>query len=535
MDTDTEEMYKCTKCENGKYTWKPFAAGSSPGEDGFSPSAVVQQTESGAVITIKDKDGTTTATIANGKDGYTPVKGVDYFDGVDGKDGEKGDPGEKGDQWVLSGRITTPVNGTVSLSLYKNGVLYEDAVYLYSQVSSDGANWRQHGSSTGTMNGTKTWSYGGTADGIAWQCDAYTDSSKSELLASISLVASPQGPQGDPGSDAEVTKENIEAALGYTPADNADLGKKLDAYIFTGTVDNSADGEDYMVELDDNYKWDDMVAAINAGKYVLCVLWSEVNLSPLYLIPGETWFSDGYAVFTALGEYGNFHEMTLFEDNTAIIEVKRIPFGSSGSAGAAFYTELARTHGSVCVIAHGLTVGETYAVHLYTSARRRGSSQDPWRHPSNENTGEGYTGKGYANLVGTQYKNSSSGVYYPDVPDWMPNNGILQTEWEFTATAETERLDIALGAWLLPLLKPVKADFSLDTYGLIGVANTCYAPLMFRFCVVKDGIVGECRDTLRVGLRTKNENGTRKLVMITGVADEVAPWIGTGYLYTSIK
>lgn len=29
----------------------------------------------------------------------------------------------------------------------------------------------------------------------------------------------PQGPKGDPGSDAEVTKSNIESALGYTPAD----------------------------------------------------------------------------------------------------------------------------------------------------------------------------------------------------------------------------------------------------------------------------------------------------------------------------
>jgi hypothetical protein len=33
-----------------------------------------------------------------------------------------------------------------------------------------------------------------------------------------------QGPQGEPGSDAEVTSENIIAALGYTPADEAVLG-----------------------------------------------------------------------------------------------------------------------------------------------------------------------------------------------------------------------------------------------------------------------------------------------------------------------
>ena len=33
---------------------------------------------------------------ANGKDGYTPVKGVDYFDGVDGKDGVNGVDGVNG-------------------------------------------------------------------------------------------------------------------------------------------------------------------------------------------------------------------------------------------------------------------------------------------------------------------------------------------------------------------------------------------------------------------------------------------------------
>jgi len=33
-----------------------------------------------------------------GEDGYTPVKGVDYFDGEKGDKGDKGDPGEKGDK-----------------------------------------------------------------------------------------------------------------------------------------------------------------------------------------------------------------------------------------------------------------------------------------------------------------------------------------------------------------------------------------------------------------------------------------------------
>ena len=52
------------------------------GQDGYSPIATVTQTETGATITITDKNGTTTTTITNGKDGK---------DGVDGAKGEKGD------------------------------------------------------------------------------------------------------------------------------------------------------------------------------------------------------------------------------------------------------------------------------------------------------------------------------------------------------------------------------------------------------------------------------------------------------------
>ena len=39
--------------------------------------------------------------------------------------------------------------------------------------------------------------------------------------------AGPQGPKGDPGSDATVTKESIDAALGYTPAKTSDIPTQL--------------------------------------------------------------------------------------------------------------------------------------------------------------------------------------------------------------------------------------------------------------------------------------------------------------------
>lgn len=57
------------------------------GADGFSPIATVTEINDGAIITITDKSGTTTATIKNGKDGE---------DGAQGEKGDKGDPGEVG-------------------------------------------------------------------------------------------------------------------------------------------------------------------------------------------------------------------------------------------------------------------------------------------------------------------------------------------------------------------------------------------------------------------------------------------------------
>lgn len=54
----------------------------NPGTDGFSPTATVTQTQTGATISITDKTGTTTANIANGQDGSPGQPGTDGTDGV---------------------------------------------------------------------------------------------------------------------------------------------------------------------------------------------------------------------------------------------------------------------------------------------------------------------------------------------------------------------------------------------------------------------------------------------------------------------
>lgn len=66
-------------------------ADGQPGEngtDGYSPTANVTQNDNGAIITITDKNGTTMATVTNGKDGADGNPGADGRPGKDGADGK---------------------------------------------------------------------------------------------------------------------------------------------------------------------------------------------------------------------------------------------------------------------------------------------------------------------------------------------------------------------------------------------------------------------------------------------------------------
>ena len=73
------------------------------GEAGYSPTAAVAQTDTGATITITDKSGTTTATVTNGAKGDKGDKG---------DKGEKGDAGSPGTNATITG-ATASVNNAV--------------------------------------------------------------------------------------------------------------------------------------------------------------------------------------------------------------------------------------------------------------------------------------------------------------------------------------------------------------------------------------------------------------------------------------
>ena len=146
----------------------PEGGGGSGGADGYSPVAKVEETADGAKITITDKTGTTEATVKNGKDGANGAPGKNGADGAPGKDG------------------VTPTIGA-------NG------------------NWYLGDEDTGKPSRGATGPQGATGPKGATGPQGKTG---------------PQGPQGPAGDNANVTKDAVVGALGFTPISADDVPVK---------------------------------------------------------------------------------------------------------------------------------------------------------------------------------------------------------------------------------------------------------------------------------------------------------------------
>ena len=142
------------------------------------------------------------------------------------------------------------------------------------------------------------------------------------------------GAQGPAGSDATVTAENIQSALGYTPADSADLADKLtapstaaagqifqiksineDGSLVLEAVDMPSGESDKPFELIDTITLDENVAQIvrntepDGTPYNFCKMMVSVK------IPGSTPFTAGFAselIADTFYFYGPFSESTQY-------------------------------------------------------------------------------------------------------------------------------------------------------------------------------------------------------------------------------
>ncbi len=87
--------------------------------------------------------------------------------------------------------------GTLDLAFYKNGSLYTPSVYVHAR-SWDGSSWAQSGASGIMTGGVRSYSYSSAG---AFDVQIYTDSSKTELLATSFVSYGKTGADGKEGSD----------------------------------------------------------------------------------------------------------------------------------------------------------------------------------------------------------------------------------------------------------------------------------------------------------------------------------------------
>ena len=166
--------------------------GGADGEDGFSPVANVQQTADGAVITITDKDGTTTATVTNGadgEDGVSPTVSVSK-----------------------SGKVTT--------------LTIADATDTKTATINDGADGDDGVGIKSVAQTTTTTEDGGS--------NVVTVTLTDNTTATFTVK---NGSKGQKGDDATVTADSIRDALGYTPANVSDVFENALQPTFTNVFD----------------------------------------------------------------------------------------------------------------------------------------------------------------------------------------------------------------------------------------------------------------------------------------------------------
>ena len=178
------------------------------GKDGFSPIATVEQTETGATVTVTDASGTTTAAFLNGKDG------------AQGDKGDKGDIGGTGDYLPLAGGTCT---GGVIAPNFQTGTT-EAAYFQTKKMRGQGnADTYNHAVDWGYSGHDRVdfYEYGGTWN--FYQCQS-SSKSAARLIGSVKstgwnggavLTGTPTAPTAAEGTNTTqiATTAFVQAAI----------------------------------------------------------------------------------------------------------------------------------------------------------------------------------------------------------------------------------------------------------------------------------------------------------------------------------
>lgn len=186
-----------------------------------------------------------------GADGYTPKKGIDYFDGEPGPKGDKGDIGLTGEQGIQGIQGPKGNDGYTPIK----GVDYFDGI--------DGE------------QGPK----GDTGE----KGDKGEQGNQGE-----------KGDKGDAGSDANVTKDNVEIALGYTPLplSGGILNDYVEKLVIIGEINsiNLDEGNTFLktISADTTFSIDNTKAGAHSFTLII-----EMNTLSALTFPTEVKWQDG--------------------------------------------------------------------------------------------------------------------------------------------------------------------------------------------------------------------------------------------------
>lgn len=176
----------------------------------------------------------------------------------------------------------------------------------------------------------------------------------------------------------------------------------------------------------------------------------------------------------------------------------------------------------IIVRMHNLDPSRTYTLRAYTVSRHGGSNYGDWYTPRDytEEATDSKRQLGYGLLADRLIDNDRyPAKRFAVVPDWMPNDGYIQTQWEIPAGPKQLKIDPHL--WLVPLVKPhipqdasswdgsfvVNPGTSRLSADLIGIGRKAHAGKLFRFCLTDDtGRVFPCRNTLKVFRRRTEDS-----------------------------
>lgn len=217
--------------ERGDFDGDPGADGQdgADGKDGVSPTAKVEQTEAGALITVTDASGITTATLAHGQKGDALTFDDLTEEQVAALRGEKGDTGDAFEYSDFTPEQLEALRGPAGAD-GADGINPE--IFFVSYPEDEGIKiqiWDyRHAEARVIRHGTScTHSW----DGTVLTVTSASGTSSADL-------AGPKGDKGDPGDAFEYsdfTPEQLEALRGPAGADGADAG----IVGATATVDGS--------------------------------------------------------------------------------------------------------------------------------------------------------------------------------------------------------------------------------------------------------------------------------------------------------